>query len=151
MWPHTLMLLSHHYLTLVMIYDPPRLHGHGGGGVLVYWSTQRGRGSLNTKYYCDSMHYVCVLCVQGFCFSTKRMTFVTIRRSGDIGWKEILIGDFSVLWPSFSSVDRKCIKNSRWQNQKPRPVVNEVKCKQVLWPFIRSVSSRPVETNNIID
>ena len=61
----SLMMLSD-YLTLVMIHHPPCLHGHGGGGVLMYYST----GALNTKYYCDSMHYVCVcFCDQVFLFS----------------------------------------------------------------------------------
>ena len=55
---HSLMMLSD-YLTLVMIHRPPCLHGHGGGGVLMYYST----GALNTKYYCHSMHYMCVFCV----------------------------------------------------------------------------------------
>ena len=55
---HSLMMLSD-YLTLVMIHHSPCLHGHGGGGVLMYYST----GALNTKYYCDSMHYVLCVCV----------------------------------------------------------------------------------------
>ena len=71
---HRLMMLSD-YLTLVMIHHPPCLHGHGGGGVLMYYSA----GALNTKYYCHSMHHMCVFCDQVFCFPTQRMTFVTIR------------------------------------------------------------------------
>ena len=71
----SLMMLSD-YLTLVMIHHPPCLHGHGGGGVLMYYST----GALNTNYYWYSMHYVCVcFCDQVFCFPTQRMTFDTIR------------------------------------------------------------------------
>ena len=86
---HSLMMLSD-YLTLVMIHRPPCLHGHGGGGVLMYYST----GALNTKYYCDSMHYVCVcFCDQVFCFPTQRMTFDTIRFT--LSWKQTLFSHFS--------------------------------------------------------